>query len=119
MTRHHRIDYIEIPVTDMAASKAFYAGAFGWAFADYGPGYAGIQDPDPERDGEIGGLYEGPPVVPGGALVILYSDDLAASEAAVRSAGGEISKPIFEFPGGRRFQFRDPNGHELGVWSDR
>ena len=28
--KHHTIDYIEIPVTDMAEAKRFYAEAFGW-----------------------------------------------------------------------------------------
>jgi hypothetical protein len=30
-----------------------------------------------------------------------------------------ISKEIFEFPGGRRFEFTDPSGNELAVWSDK
>jgi predicted enzyme related to lactoylglutathione lyase len=34
-------------------------------------------------------------------------------------AGGVITQAPFEFPGGRRFHFRDPSGNELAVWSDR
>jgi predicted enzyme related to lactoylglutathione lyase len=34
---------------------------------------------------------------------------------AVMDAGGLIVKPIFSFPGGRRFHFTDPNGNELAV----
>jgi hypothetical protein len=37
----------------------------------------------------------------------------------VEKAGGTIVKPVFDFPGGRRFHFHDPNGNELAVWSDR
>ncbi len=39
--KHHddRIDYIELPATDIPATKAFYAAAFGWTFTDYGPDY--------------------------------------------------------------------------------
>ena len=48
---------------------------------------------------------------------MLYSRDLDATLAAVRSAGGEITKPPFAFPGGRRFHFSDPSGNELAVWS--
>ena len=40
--RHHAIDYVEITVTDLARATGFYTAAFGWAFHDYGPGYAGI-----------------------------------------------------------------------------
>jgi len=110
---HHTIDYIELTVHDMDAARAFYGRAFGWEFNDYGPEYTGIRRHD--GDGEVGGLRPGD-VTAGGPLVILYSDDLEASVRAVEGAGGTISVPIFAFPGGRRFQFRDPSGNELAVW---
>lgn len=113
---HHEIDYIEFGVTDMAASQRFYAAVFGWEFTDYGPEYAGIRKP---QGGEAGGLRVQPEVAGGGPLVILYSEDLAATLAGVREAGGRVTEEIFAFPGGRRFQFRDPSGNELAVWSDR
>ena len=113
---HHEINYIEIPTRDMHATKSFYANAFTWQFNDYGPDYAGIKKK--EGVGEIGGICRVDKVANGGLLVILYSEDLETSLAAVQSAGGEIAREIFSFPGGRRFQFYDPNGHELGVWSD-
>lgn len=112
---HHTIDYVELSVTDMAAAQRFYAQAFGWAFTDYGPGYAGIRRAD--GDGEVGGLCVADDVRPGGSLVVLYSDDIAASERAVRDAGGTIAVETFDFPGGQRFHFRDPSGNELAVWS--
>lgn len=112
---HHEIDYIEFVVTDMAASKRFYEAAFDWAFNDYGPGYAGIRTRD---GGEAGGLRLVSEVVSGGPLVILYSTDISQSLEAVRKAGGEITNGPYEFPGGRRFQFKDPSGNELAVWSE-
>ncbi|MCR9163800.1 MAG: VOC family protein [Nannocystaceae bacterium] len=108
---HHAIDYIEITVPDLPAAKAFYTAAFGWSFTDYGPDYAGIAGETREQ----GGLCKGD-VRPGGPLVVLYSRDLDATRDAVERAGGTISEEIFEFPGGRRFQFRDPGGNELAVW---
>jgi len=112
---HHAIDYVEIPVTDLDAAKRFYAAAFGWSLADYGPDYAGIQG-----DGkEMGGLRRDDRVAPGGPLVILYSEDLDRSAAAVTAAGGTIVTPAYDFPGGRRFHFADPAGNELAVWSER
>ncbi|NBD95166.1 MAG: VOC family protein [Gammaproteobacteria bacterium] len=113
---HHAIDYIEIPVTDLDAAKRFYGAAFGWAFNDYGDQYVGIRRPG--DDGlESGGFRPVDHVLPGGVLLVLYSADLAASLEAVRLAGGEITAEPFGFPGGRRFQFRDPDGHELAVWA--
>jgi predicted enzyme related to lactoylglutathione lyase len=112
---HHAIDYIEIGVTDIDAAKGFYASAFGWSLVDYGPDYAGIQG----EGKEMGGLRRDSEVLPGGPLVILYSEDLEASVEAVTAAGGTIQKPIYSFPGGHRFHFADPSGNELAVWSDR
>jgi uncharacterized protein len=112
---HHTINYIELAVTDLEAAKAFYAAAFGWSFNDYGTDYAGIKG----DGGEVGGLRPDTEVRPGGPLVILYSNDLEASAEAVEAAGGGIVRPIYSFPGGRRFHFSDPAGNELAVWSDR
>jgi uncharacterized protein len=109
-----RIDYVELSVADLARSKAFYAGAFGWRLTDYGPTYCGFSDGRLE-----GGFTTGQTPNPGGPLVILYADDLAGMQRRVEAAGGTIVKPIFAFPGGRRFHFQDPDGYELAVWSER
>lgn len=108
-----RIDYIELPVTSVADAKRFYGDAFGWAFTDYGPDYVAF------NDGRLnGGFREEPAVQPGGPLVILFAVDLAEAERRVVAAGGRIGAR-HEFPGGRRFHFVDPFGHELAVWTDR
>jgi predicted enzyme related to lactoylglutathione lyase len=113
---HHGIDYVELPVTDIARSKAFYGAAFGWRFTDYGPAYTGFVD-GARGEREAGGFALADAVTPGGPLVVIGSDDLEASLAAVQAAGGSITKPIFTFPGGRRFELEDPDGHRLAVWS--
>lgn len=115
---HHTIDYVELAQTDLEAAKAFYGAAFGWRFNDYGPGYAGIRRTGGPDAAEVGGFRHEATVTPGGGpLVLLYSDDLDASVEAVRAAGGTVSAGPYEFPGGRRFHFRDPSGNELGVWA--
>ncbi|SOD93190.1 hypothetical protein SAMN06272739_0211 [Blastococcus haudaquaticus] len=114
---HHAIDYVELTVTDLAEAKRFYRGAFDWEFTDYGPAYAGIRNAT--GDGEVGGLrLDTEAAGRGGPLVLLFSADLHATVAAVGAAGGRIVKGPYEFPGGRRFHFRDPSGNELGVWSE-
>ncbi|WP_137933422.1 VOC family protein [Mesorhizobium comanense] len=107
-----RIDNIEFNVSDIARSREFYAKAFGWTFTDYGPTYCEF------TDGRLtGGLTTGGAIKPGGPLVILYADDLGVTQKRIEQAGGRIVKPVFEFPGGRRFHFEDPDGYELAVWS--
>ena len=114
MREDGKVDYVELPGGDLGAVKAFYGAAFGWKFTDYGPEYAGIKG----EKGEVGGLRQTAEARMGGPLVILYSKDLEQTLAAVRSAGGKIVREPFAFPGGRRFQFTDPSGNELGVWSE-
>ncbi|BCH54256.1 VOC family protein [Agrobacterium vitis] len=112
--RNDQIDYIEFNVRDISASKHFYATAFGWSFTDYGPDYAEF------NDGRLKGGFTTTATVSatGGPLVILFADDLEKALNSVKSAGGAITRPIFSFPGGRRFHFRDLDGYELAVWSD-
>ena len=112
--RDHRIDYIELPATDIGATRRFYEAAFGWKFTDYGPGYSAFED------GRLaGGFTTSATVRPCGVLVVLYATDLEATQAAVEAAGGKVVRAIFSFPGGRRFHFADPSGNELSVWSDQ
>lgn len=115
---HHAIDYVELTVTDLARAKGFWSAALGWEFTDYGPAYAAIRWTSGE--GEVGGLTVGTPIAAGsgGVFVLLYSDDLDTTAAAVESAGGLVVEGPYDFPGGRRFAFTDPDGNRLGVWSE-
>ncbi len=107
----NRPNYIELPAADFTAAKHFYARAFGWALTDYGPSYACTTtgDVDIGLQGDAAAASQAP-------LPVIATPDLDAALAAVIAAGGQISQPIFAFPGGRRFHFRDPNGNELAVW---
>ncbi|MCC4587391.1 VOC family protein [Xanthomonas sp. NCPPB 1067] len=115
-TRERRIDYVEFASIDPDASRAFFERVFGWQFQAYGPDYLAF------NDGRLdGGFYRTAVAAPeeGGPLVVLYADDLAPMLERVRAAGGEIVKPVFGFPGGSRFHFREPGGSVLAVWSER
>ena len=105
-----RINFIELPARNFEAAKAFYASAFGWSLTDFGPSYSCTLTGDVDL-GLQGDLKE----ATAAPLVVIDVDDLEAAQAAVEQAGGVITMPIFGFPGGRRFHFTDPNGHELSV----
>jgi hypothetical protein len=110
--KNKTINYIELPMTDNPATKAFYGQVFGREFTDWGPGYisfagAGI-------DGGFNGMDD-VAIAPPGILVVLYASDISVTLASVEATGGKILKPIYEFPGGRWFHFQDPNGTELAV----
>jgi predicted enzyme related to lactoylglutathione lyase len=109
-----KINYVEFVSTDIAKSKQFYSAVFGWSFADYGPDYIAFQAAGAGIDG---GFRKGEAQI-GSPLVVLYASDLAATQEAIVAAGGSITVPTFDFPGGRRFHFSDGAGNELAVWSE-
>ncbi|MBD8495977.1 VOC family protein [Pseudomonas syringae] len=110
--KYRQIDNIEFNVDDIVRSKAFYSGAFGWTFVDYGPTYTEFSD------GRLtGGFTTGEPIRPGGPLIILYSDDLDETQQRLKALGAVISRETFSFPGGSRFHFIDLDGYELAVWT--
>jgi hypothetical protein len=110
---NYKVDYIEFPATDIAATKRFYNAVFGWEFQDFGPDYVSF------NDGRLGGgFWTESKVAKGGPLIVIYATELEPTKQKVVAAGGKITKEIFEFPGGKRFQFSDPNGNELAVWSE-
>jgi predicted enzyme related to lactoylglutathione lyase/phosphohistidine phosphatase SixA len=114
VSNHEKIDYLEYAAKDIDATKSFFTAAFGWAFVDYGPDYASF-----ENQGVNGGFYRADlssSSTNGGALTVFYSDKLEDTEKKVTAAGGVIIKPIFSFPGGRRFHFTEPSGNEFAVW---
>ncbi len=106
-----RINFVELPASNYGASKAFYAEAFAMTLADYGPSYSCTTSGD--VDIGLQGDAESATVAP---LPVILVDDLEAALHAVTKAGGTVVVPIFSFPGGRRFHFRDPSGNELAVW---
>jgi predicted enzyme related to lactoylglutathione lyase len=109
-----RIDYVELPsVTAHELTRGFYSKAFGWTFTDYGPDYAATTSGDVDL-----GLNGQPSEALAAPLPVIRVDDLESAFDAVMKAGGIIAKPIFSFPGGRRFHFIDPSGSELAVWQE-
>lgn len=105
-----RFNYLELPVTDTHRAKAFYGAAFGWAFSDFGPSYAATTSGDTDI-----GFQADPEQKTTGALPVIEVADIDAALTAVSAAGGRVTLPTFAFPGGRRFHFADPDGHELAV----
>ena len=116
MNAHEKINYVEYPANNLKATKAFFEAAFGWKFADYGPEYIAFSD-----QGLDGGFFKADlasSTDKGSALVVFYSKRLEETLSKVERAGGKVVKPIFKFPGGRRFHFAEPSGNEFAVWSE-
>jgi predicted enzyme related to lactoylglutathione lyase len=105
-----RLNYVELPVGDVGAARVFYEAAFGWSLTEFGPSYAATLtgDTDIGLQGDAAEASKGP-------LPVIDVPNLKAAQAAVLAAGGRIVRPIFAFPGGRRFHFLDPAGNELAA----
>ncbi len=112
--KDNHINYVEFMANDLTKIKTFYAKAFGWTFTDYGPTYTAFSE-----SGLQGGFEVTDKEILNGALVVLYHKNLKLIKNIIIDCGGEISLDIFSFPGGKRFQFIDPSGNELAVWSEQ
>ncbi|MBT8092713.1 MAG: VOC family protein [Gammaproteobacteria bacterium] len=115
MRAENRIDYVEIPVTDLAKARDFFAAMFGWTFREWGDDYMSF------KDGRLDGGFrraEEPPSQES-VLLVFYSEDLERDVDRVKALGATISEDIFPFPGGRRFHFIDPTGNQYAIWSER
>ena len=109
----NHISYVEFKAKDLEAIEQFYTEAFGWQFTSYGPTYISFSE-----SGIAGGFELTNEEVINSVLVVLYHSDLEGIKDKVKACGGAIVKDIFSFPGGRRFEFLDPSGNQLAIWSE-
>lgn len=105
-----QIDYIEFPSSNRAVTSAFFRTAFGWGITSYGPDYDGINNA-----GIDGGIDQAAQKV-AATMAVIRTQDLDDAERRVKAAGGTITRAQFDFPGGRRFHFREPGGNEMAVY---
>lgn len=105
-----KIDYVEFYSPQFEATEAFFGKALGWSFVDYGPDYRDIQGA-----GLGAGLERAETQAP---LIVLKSDNLEADRDSLVASGATLTKDIFDFPGGRRFEFREPGGTLMAAWTE-
>lgn len=113
MRDEQKIDYVEIPVTDLDKTREFFSRLFGWEFQEWGPDYYSFSD------GRLdGGLRRAEAPAPAsGVLLVFYTEDIERDYERVRDLGATISQEPIEFPGGKRFHFVDPAGTEFAMWT--
>ncbi|OUR88066.1 glyoxalase [Cycloclasticus sp. 44_32_T64] len=117
MNKHEKISYVEFPAKNLQATKEFFTQVFGWSFQDFGAEYTAFSN-----QGIDGGFFKSElssSTNNGAALIVFYSNNLELTLENIIRADGHIIKPIFPFPGGRRFHFTEPSGNEFAVWSDK
>lgn len=105
-----RVCFVELPGNATGPMKEFYSQAFGLAMTDFGPTYACTMSGDVDI-----GVQADRAAATRAPLAVIQVENLEATLTAVQRAGATIVRPIFSFPGGRRFQFTDPSGNELAA----
>ncbi len=117
MSAENQIDYLEIPAKDLPEIQTFFGKLFGWTFENYGPDYCSFDD------GRMaGGFFRSDlhmDTANGGCLIVFYNANLEEAAGKVIECGGDVTKDIYSFPGGKRLHFTDPNGNEYAIWSDK
>lgn len=116
MNQHGKLNYVEFGAKNLDSTKLFFSSVFGWEFVDYGPEYTAFSD-----QGLDGGFFKSDDcsqTITGGALLVFYSSNIESTLNKVVQSGGEVVRPIFDFPGGVRFHFLEPSGNEFAVWSE-
>ncbi|VAW75080.1 Glyoxalase family protein [hydrothermal vent metagenome] len=117
MNEHEKVNYVELPAKNLQATTKFFGQVFGWSFQEFGPEYSAFSN-----QGIDGGFFKSDlssSTSNGAALIVFYSINLEGTQEKIKQANGIIVKPIFAFPGGRRFHFTEPSGNEFAVWSDK
>ena len=116
----HTTVWTEIPVTDLARAKVFYAAVLGAALTDQPMGpYPTAVFPKATEQSVAGHLYVGKPAAPGtGPTVHLaVQDRLEDALARVVPAGGEVVSEIIAIPDGRFAYCLDPDGNSFGLFA--
>lgn len=116
VNQHEKLNYVEFAANDLNGTKAFFEQAFDWKFQHFGEEYIAFNN-----QGLDGGFYKAnlsSKQDRGGALLVLFSENLESTQKKVEIAGGIINLDIFDFPGGKRFHFIEPSGNEFAVWAE-
>ena len=115
----HEFCWIELTTDDTGKAKSFYAGLFGWSFADMEMSQGGTYSMfEPAAGGPGGGIMTKPmPEVPAAWTPYVAVDDLEASVAKVTDLGGTVHMGPTPVPGFGSFAIiADPSGGVLGIW---
>ena len=121
MTQTNMVAWVEIPVTDLEASVAYYDVVFGWKSTirtDMGPNpVANFNDGE---DAAGGHLYPGKPGEGAGSTIhLVIRDKIETAAERVLKAGGQVVGPIVDIPPGR-FQYTlDLDGNSVGLFEPK
>jgi uncharacterized protein len=109
---------VDVSVDDVPKAIAFYQALFGWDIPLGGPEVAGYSIA--HQDGQIVAAVSpkmGAPDAPSAWMTYLATDDVDATAAKIKGAGGQIlAEPMDVMEEGRMAVAMDPAGAVFGLW---
>ena len=110
--------WVDVSVDDIPKAIAFYEALFGWDIPAGGPevgGYSIAHSGD--RIVAAIGPKMGPPEAPSAWMTYLATDDVDATAAKIKAAGGQLlAEPMDVMTEGRMAVAMDPAGAAFGLW---
>ena len=83
------IVHFELPSTDVDRAKAFWSGVFGWTFGGMTEPFVYLMT---EGEEPVGAIYEDADQAGKGPIVYMATDDIDATIAKVKDAGGSADE---------------------------
>jgi uncharacterized protein len=116
--KRHMLVWAEVPVTDMARSRAFYETVLGWPTVLHEDGPNPRIDIGDDPEVVSGHLYPGLPAAKGTGATshFLVKGTLEDAIARVAPAGGEVVSPVITIPPGRFAYCLDLDGNSIGLF---
>ncbi len=126
----NKVQHFEIPASDVPRARKFYEGVFGWktmVFPMPGMEYVGLHTGPVDQNnmwqeaGFInGGMFERSPKLPlQGPTIAVTVDDIDASLAQVKAAGGTVLMEKTKVADmGLYAYIKDTEGNIIGVWQN-
>ena len=105
------ITLVEFPSSAMSATSEFLQTVCGWTPTVYGSSYTDLAGGGIDVGIQGDGHEQSP-----APLMLMRVGDLEEARGQVEAAGGTVTFGPFDFPGGRRFHFREPGGNEMAMW---
>jgi predicted enzyme related to lactoylglutathione lyase len=115
-------NWVDLPTTDQAAAKTFYAGLFGWTYDDQPMGEGQVYSLAVLNGHQVAAISAQPPEMAAAGAPPMWNTYLAVDSvddatARVEAAGGKVAMAPFDVMDAGRMSFvMDPSGAPVALW---
>ncbi len=115
-------NWVDLPTSDQAAAKAFYAGLFGWTYDDQPMGEGQVYSMAVLNGHQVAAISSQPAEMAAAGAPPMWNTYLAVDSvdeatAKVEAAGGKVAMAPFDVVDAGRMSFvMDPSGAPVALW---